>query len=344
MTDVNTDNKTDNTSQEPSVPELHVPVGSDYRTMKVDIPLEQPMIFYLDGSKAFYLPHESTDDEHIHNMPQGVIDTLTNKRIFQEISIRQGQSGMFRTPMLFLTKTGPVDMTNSLIRFEGTDAGNSAIFDDEGFNRIQANQGRITWSPAAEVAQTPGYYKNCHFVIESPDRSQIYTTLDFSLNVIANDIAYPRAMAFYVSEYTRALYHIKEMQLSADHQLSYLLNTYAAIIADNLAWVKKTMQDAIDELKKQLDDGNKSINTYISQTNEKLDTLNSDIGTAQTRMDALDKKIGDDDLVTKAGLNTAVQLGINTGEIDVNINDVILDKDISSKVDLLTGILEGSEQ
>lgn len=329
-------------SQEPTVPELHVPVGSDYRTMKVDIPLEQPMIFYLDGSKDFYLPHESTDDEHIHNLPQGVVDTLTNKRIFQEISIRQGQSGMFNSPMLFLTKNGPVDMTNFLIRFEGTDAGGSAIFDDEGFNRVQANLGRITWSPAAEVAQTSGYYKNCHFVIESPDRSRIYTTLDFSLNVIANDIAYPRAMAFYVSEYTRALYHIKEMQQSADHQLSYLLNTYAAIIADNLAWVKKTMQDAIDELNKNLDAGNKSINTYISQSDEKLATLNTGIDTAQTRMDALDKKIGDDDLVTKAGLNTAVQLGINTGEIDVNINDVILDKDISSKVDLLTGIIEGS--
>jgi len=329
-------------SQEPTVPELHVPVGSDYRTMKVDIPLEQPMIFYLDGSKDFYLPHESTDDEHIHNLPQGVVDTLTNKRIFQEISIHQGQSGMFNSPMLFLTKNGPVDMTNCLIRFEGTDAGGSAIFDDEGFNRVQANLGRITWSPAAEVAQTSGYYKNCHFVIESPDRSRIYTTLDFSLNVIANDIAYPRAMAFYVSEYTRALYHIKEMQQSADHQLSYLLNTYAAIIADNLAWVKKTMQDAIDELNKNLDAGNKSINTYISQSDEKLATLNTGIDTAQTRMDALDKKIGDDDLVTKAGLNTAVQLGINTGEIDVNINDVILDKDISSKVDLLTGIIEGS--
>lgn len=329
-------------SQEPTVPELHVPVGSDYRTMKVDIPLEQPMIFYLDGSKDFYLPHESTDDEHIHNLPQGVVDTLTNKRIFQEISIRQGQSGMFNSPMLFLTKNGPVDMTNCLIRFEGTDAGGSAIFDDEGFNRVQANLGRITWSPAAEVAQTSGYYKNCHFVIESPDRSRIYTTLDFSLNVIANDIAYPRAMAFYVSEYTRALYHIKEMQQSADHQLSYLLNTYAAIIADNLAWVKKTMQDAIDELNKNLDAGNKSINTYISQSDEKLATLNTGIDTAQTRMDALDKKIGDDDLVTKAGLNTAVQLGINTGEIDVNINDVILDKYISSKVDILTGIIEGS--
>lgn len=342
MTEVNTDQSAANTNQEPNIPELHVPVGSDYRTLKTDIPLEQPMIFYLDGSKTFYLPHEDTDDEHIHNLPQGVIDTLTNKRIFQEINIRQGQSGMFKSPILFLTKDGPVDMSNVLIRFEGNDSSGAEIYDDEGFNRVQANTGRITWSPQSEVAQSPGYFKNAHFVIESMDRTKIYTTLDFSVNVIANDIAYPRAMAFYVSEYQRALFHIKEMQTSADHQLSYLLNSYAAIIADNLAWVKKTMQDAIDELNKNLDAGNKSINTYISQSDEKLATLNTGIDTAQTRMDALDKKIGDDNLVTKAGLNTAVQLGINTGEIDVNINDVILDKDISSKVDLLTGIIEGS--
>lgn len=342
MTEVNTDQSAANTNQEPNIPELHVPVGSDYRTLKTDIPLEQPMIFYLDGSKTFYLPHEDTDDEHIHNLPQGVIDTLTNKRIFQEINIRQGQSGMFKSPILFLTKDGPVDMSNVLIRFEGNDSSGAEIYDDEGFNRVQANTGRITWSPQSEVAQSPGYFKNAHFVIESMDRTKIYTTLDFSVNVIANDIAYPRAMAFYVSEYQRALFHIKEMQTSADHQLSYLLNSYAAIIADNLAWVKKTMQDAIDELNKNLDAGNKSINTYISQSDEKLATLNTGIDTAQTRMDALDKKIGDDDLVTKAGLNTAVQLGINTGEIDVNINDVILDKDISSKIDLLTGIIEGS--
>jgi len=287
----NTDQSADNTNQENNVPELHVPVGSDYRTMKADIPLEQPMIFYLDGSKDFYLPHESTDDEHTHNLSNGVIDTLTNKRIFQEISIRQGQSGMFHSPMLLLTKAGPIDMTNSLMRFEGTDASGAAIFDDEGFNRVQANLGRITWNPPAEVAQTPGYYKNCHFVIESPDRAKIYTTLDFSLNVIANDISYPRAMGFYVSEYTSALYHIKEMQLSGDHQLSYLLNTYAAIIADNLAVVRKEWKEASDQLDQNVKDGNAKIDGYVADNQAKIETLNKSVGDGQTRMDSLAKQI-----------------------------------------------------
>lgn len=325
----------DNTNQEPTVPPLHVPVGSDYRTMKADIPLEQPMIFYLDGSKTFYLPHEDTDDEHIHNLPQGVVDTLTNKRIFQEISIRQGQSGMFKSPMLFLTKDGPVDMSNCLIRFEGQDSSGAPIFDDEGFNIVQANLGRITWSPSAVVAQASGYFRNAHLVIEAPDRTRIYTTLDFSINVIANDVAYPRAMAFYVSEYTRALYHIKEMQLSADHQLSYLLNTYAAIIADNLAWVKKTMQDAIDNVNAKLAEGTKNVDAFISQSKAKLDSLNTDIGTAQTRMDALDKKITDDGLLTLGELYPAVTDGFKTGEIVINVNDVITDPIVDARIESL---------
>lgn len=344
MTEVNTDQSATNTNQEPNIPELHVPVGSDYRTLKTDIPLEQPMIFYLDGSKTFYLPHEDTDDEHIHNLPQGVIDTLTNKRIFQEINIRQGQSGMFRSPILFLTKDGPVDMSNVLIRFEGNDSSGAEIYDDEGFNRVQANTGRITWSPQSEVAQSPGYFKNAHFVIESMDRTKIYTTLDFSVNVIANDVAYPRAMAFYVSEYQRALFHIKEMQTSADHQLNYLLNSYAAIIADNLAQVSQKMKEASDELDQELKDGTTQVDGFISESKTKLDSLNTDIGTAQTRMDGLAEQIKGSNLVTADNLYTDVQVGINTGKIDLNANDAILDKDISSKVDLLTSIIEGSEQ
>ena len=341
---VNTDQSASNTNQDVNIPELHVPVGSQYRTLNTDIPLEQPMIFYLDGSKTFYLPHEDTDDEHIHNLPQGVVNTLTNKRIFQEIHIRQGQSGMLNSPMLFLTKDGPVDMSDVLIRFEGNDSSGAEIFDDEGFNRVQANTGRITWSPKAEVAQSPGYYKNAHLVIESTDRTQIYTTLDFSIDVIANDVAYPRAMAFYVSEYQRALFHIKEMQTSADHQLSYLLNAYAAIIADNLAEVRKAMQDALDQLDNDLKAGNEKVDGFISVSKSKLDQLNTDLNSSQNKMNSLEKQINDDGLVTKDGLNTAVQLGINTGQIQVNINDVILDKDISSKIDLLTGIIEGSSE
>lgn len=335
---VNTDPT--NTNQEVNVPELHIPVGSQYSTLKTDIPLEQPMIFYLDGSKTFYLPHEDTDDEHIHNLPQGVVDTLTNKRIFQEISIRQGQSGMFKSPILFLTKNGPVDMTNCLIRFEGNDHAGAEIYDDEGFNRVQAKLGQIIWSPPAEIAQTAGYYKNCHFVIESPDRSKIYTTLDFSLNVIANDVSYPRAMAFYVSEYQRALFHIKEMQLSADHQLSYLLNAYAAIIADNLASVRQKMKEISDELDENLKTGNDKIDGYVTENKEKIGTLNKSVDDAQTRMDGLTEQIKGSNLVTHDGLYSDVQLGINTGDIVLNMNDVILDPEIEKKIDAMSKALD----
>jgi hypothetical protein len=72
--------------------------------------------------------------------------------------------------------------------------------------------------------------------------------------------------------------------------------------------------------------------------------LNKSVDDAQTRMDGLTEQIKGSNLVTHDGLYSDVQFGINTGDIVLNMNDVILDKDISSKVDLLTGIIEGSEQ
>jgi len=317
-------------------------VGAEYRTLDTDLPMEQPLIFYLDGSKAFYLPHEDTSDESTHNMPQSVLDTLTNKRIFQMITIRQGQSGMLHVPITFKNIDGNVPMDDYLIRFEGRDADGNIILDDEEFNPTQANLGFIDWTPSAVIAQSAGYYKNAHFVIENTDRTKILTTLDFSIKVIANDTAMPVVQEFYASEYVRLLAHIKEMETSADHQINYLLNAYAAIIASELKQVDDTMQQALTKLDQELKEGIGNVDTFVSQSKQKLDSLNGDIGTAQTRMDGLEKQINDDGLVTKAGLNTAVQLGINTGEIQVNINDVILDKDISSKIDLLTGIIERS--
>lgn len=341
---VNTDMSSTDVNINPSVKYRIPSVGPEYRTLDTDLPMEQPLIFYLDGSKAFYLPHEDTSDESTHNMSRSVLDTLTNKRIFQMITIRQGQSGMLHIPISFKDIGGNVPMDNYLIRFEGRDADGNIILDDEGFNPTQASLGILDWTPSAVVSQSAGYFKNAHFVVENTDRTEILTTLDFSIKVIANDVALPVVQEFYASEYVRLLGHIKEMETSADHQINYLLNAYAAIVASELKKLEETVQAEITKLDQQLKDGSTKVDGFISDSKLKLDTLNSDIGIAQTRMDALDKKIGDDDLVTKAGLNTAVQLGINTGEINVNINDVILDKDISSKVDLLTGILEGSEQ
>lgn len=339
-----TNEPTNNISQDDLMPPTHVPVGSDYEQLKVDIPLEQPLIFYLDGSKAFYLPHEMTDDESTHNLPQSVVDTLTNKRIFQEISIRQGQSGMFHSPILFLTKDGPVDMTNYLVRFEGRDASEAPIYSDEGFNRIQANLGRIDWSPEAVIAQSPGYYKNAHLVIESTDRTKIFTTLDFSINIIANDVALPRILAFYSSEYQRLLFHIKEMQTSADHQLSYLLNLYAAIIVDSLNNVQKQMDAAKAELDENLKKANDSVDKFKDDSKTKLDSLNQDIDTSQKKQSDLETQIKADNLVTTDGLYSSVQTGINIGEIDPHVNDVIVNSTVSERIDELTNELtEGAE-
>ena len=340
MADTTNTDQSNNTNQEPNIPELHVPVGSEYRTLNTDVPLEQPMIFYLDGSKAFYLPHEMTLDENTH-LPQSVIDTLTNKRIFQEISIRQGQSGMFHSPIKIMRSGSEVmDMTNYLIRFEGEDSSGAQIYDDEGFNPVQASLGIIDWTPSAVIAQSPGYYKNAHFVIETPDRTKILTTLDFSICIIGNDVSYPRVMAFYASEYQRALFHIKEMQTSADHQLNYLLNAYAAIIANRLDTVEQHMEEVENQLDKDLKDGSDKVDGFVKDSQTKLSTLNDDVTAGQTRMDGLSKQIDDKNLVTNEGLDDKVAEDIKSGKIVIDVNDTITDPDIKLGIDILAQTLE----
>lgn len=328
--DINTD-----ASQniQPATPPYRFPGGVSYQNLNTDLPKSQPMMFYLDGSQTFYLPHEDTTDEDNHNRPQSVMKTLTDRRVFQEVAIRQNQAGMVEIPMFFIKYGFGHDMSDTLIHFEGRDASGAEIYSDIGFNIVQANLGKITWSPEAVVAQSPGYYTNCHFVIETPDRSRVLTTLDFSLNVIGNDVAYPKVLQFYSSEYERALFHIKEMQTSADHQLNYLQNMYAAIIADNLDRVNKTLQAALDDLATNLAAGKNKVDGFVSESKAKLDSLNTDITDAQIRMDALDKEIKGDNLVTFDNLSGLVTQGIADGSIQIDINDPITDPTIKQWID-----------
>ncbi|WP_338213890.1 BppU family phage baseplate upper protein [Companilactobacillus muriivasis] len=323
-------------------PPLMNPSSPNYEKLNMDIPLEQPLIFYLDNSKAYYLPHEQTDDESVHS-PQGVVNTLTKERIFQQVNIRQGQSDMQNINCLFVNQSGPIDMTDTIIRFAGNDAGSSEISDDESFSRTQASLGRLTWRPSAVVSQTAGRFKTAHFVIENVDRTKVLATLDFSLNIIANDVAYPRALAFYMSEYQRSLFHIGEMQKVADKQLNYLLNFESAVVSDTLEQIRNQIKLEIDDVNSQLDSAKKTVDDYISKSKTKLDTLNGDIDTAQTRMDKLETQINSDDLVTKGNILGSMQLALDSGQLTINTDDLILDHDVSVRIDELNQYITESE-
>lgn len=341
MTGINTD-----VSQniQPVIPPYRFPGGTAYHNVNTDLPLSQPLMFYLDGSQTFYLPHEDTTDEDNHNRPQSVIKTLTDRRVFQEVAIRQNQAGMMEIPMLFIKYGFKYDMSDVLMHFEGTDSSGADIYSDIGFNPTQAKLGKITWSPEAVIAQSPGYYTNAHLVIETPDRTRVLTTLDFSLNIIGNDVAYPKVLAFYSSEYERALFHVKEMQTSADHQLNYLQNMYAAIIADNLDRVSKTLQAALDDLATNLAAGKNKVDGFVSESKAKLDELNLDLTNSQARMDKLEKQINDDNLVTFDNLAGLVTQGIADGSIQIDVNDPITDPTIKQWIDeTYEGFIQGGK-
>jgi hypothetical protein len=68
--------------------------------------------------------------------------------------------------------------------------------------------------------------------------------------------------------------------------------------------------------------------------------LNKSVDDAQTRMDGLTEQIKGSNLVTHDGLYSDVQLGINTGDIVLNMNDVILDPKIEEKIDAMSKALD----
>ncbi|APX72093.1 phage baseplate upper protein [Companilactobacillus allii] len=323
-------------------PPLQNPASPNYEKLNTDIPLEQPLIFYLDNSKTFYLPHESTTDEDVHS-PQNVVNTLTKERIFEQVNIRQGQSGMQHINCLFLTKDGPVDLTNIVIRFAGKDASEAEISDDEIFDTTQASLGRLTWKPSAVISQVAGRYKTAHFVIENADRTKILTTLDFTINIIANDVSYPRALAFYMSEYQRALFHIKEMETNADKQLNYLLNFESVVISDSLNNLKIQVQESIDDANEKLKAGTDKVDQFISISNNKLTAVNASIDDAQKRMDGIDSQIKSNNILTNDTVIGTMQSALDSGQITINVDNLILDHVVSARIDELNDYITESE-
>ena len=230
--------------------------GKDgYERLKTDIPTEQPLRFILGHAKAAYLPREDTDDESTHYVPQQVVDQVTRRRIMQPAIIRLGDASSFRFHLYFTDgQTGlPADLSElKMFSFNGSNAHGHWIRDDNGFDTTNANIGQITWTPPEEVANVPGYYKTAQFLIESQDRSQKYSTLDFSLLVINNDVARPRELNWHLDEYLRLMYHLFEMQDNADEHISYLLNFADTRVDSNLSAQAKKVAEALDTTKQQL--------------------------------------------------------------------------------------------
>lgn len=275
--------------------------GKDgYERLKTDIPTEQPLRFILGHAKAAYLPREDTDDESTHYVPQQVVDQVTRRRIMQPAIIRLGDASSFRFHLYFTDgQTGlPADLSElKMFSFNGSNAHGHWIRDDNGFDTTNANIGQITWTPPEEVANVPGYYKTAQFLIESQDRSQKYSTLDFSLLVINNDVARPRELNWHLDEYLRLMYHLFEMQDNADEHISYLLNFADTRVDSNLTAQAKKVAAALDTTKQQLQEIVTAFQNKINDFEQKQITqqqVMQDLDAAMSRLKTQEANFEDD--------------------------------------------------
>lgn len=274
-----------------------------------DIPLVQPLTFYLDYSDAAYLEREMTADENTHQYPQTVIDTLTKYRLYQPAFIRQGAAGLYHYDLKFYSHGEPYDLTGNLIRFVGTDS--AGFYRDivDGFDMTQANLGQVGWNPPSQVAVSAGRYSNAHFIIENADRTKALTTLDFTLEVIPNDVPMPEAASHYISEYERILANFKVMQNTADKQLSYIVAMFTTIASDNITRLNAQVNKCIDDSEANLAAENKKVA-------ENLTTLQGQFNNVSDQFTALSKKMDDADLINQSDLNKAIETALQNQSDD----------------------------
>jgi len=269
----------------------------------MDIPFVQPLTFYLDYSNASYMDREMTPDEHTHQYSQSVIDTITKYRVLQPANIKQGTAGLYKYELKFWDHGSPADLTGKMLRFIGTDADGFYRDSVDGFDTTQGNLGMINWSPNSEIAASAGRYKNAYFVIENADRTRALKTLDFTLEVIPNDVPIPKVAEHYISEYYRLLVQFSTMQRTGQRQLDYILGITSQVVNDNLDTINKQVNAQIDKNDTQLAEADKRVTDFLADLQIKFKTVSD-------QFDVLAKKIDEKDLATK-------------GDITIAINDVL---------------------
>lgn len=293
-----------------------------YDKINAGIPLEQPLLFYMGHQKAFYLPKAQTDDESDHLVPQNIYNPATKARILPVAYLRQGEASSFAIHMHVWDESGPADLSKyKMFSVRGYDSQWHLISTDEGLDTTNANIGEIDWKPEEAVALTAGKYHTVQLVIESEDRVTRAITLDFDLHIIPNNVAFPRPMAFYISEMQRALFNIGELTAAAYKHTGYMIN-----------FLDQVVMDALDNYKKKIDTTLADFENQIGEKQKKLDELGTNLDTLggkesdfettlNTSLADLKAQINQANLITKDNLKTEVISLISNG--DINVDDSI---------------------
>lgn len=311
-------------------PDPHDPY--DYIT--TDVPTEQTILIYLNHAQAGYLPHAATVDESGHIVPADIYNRKTRERVLPIAVIRQGEASGVHFRFKIFDATGPANISDfHKLRFQGRTSQNNFIDIDEGFDTAQASIGELDWTPKEAVGLVAGKFVSAHIVLERQDGTTRSISLDFDLHVIPNDVAFPRPMAFYISEYQRCLANLKKMQDLADEHIGYTLDFFDNVITDALLEGKKRIDAALTDFENKLSIEDQKL-TDLDSAFQTLKQKEADFETdLQNKLTDLSGQIEQKNLVTKDNFIDIFNESIKAGTISTA--DVIQDPDDKAEIDRL---------
>lgn len=323
-----------------TTPTDNPPIPDGYEEVTVSVPLQQQLFFVTHLNESGYLPVDQTDDEDNHLSKNGYAG-IVSARKYQVATIRQGEAGNYTFTLNFLKPNNDWNgiaqddlsdfvsdkgaLVDKIIAFEGKDSSGAYFWDDEGFDVTQANQGILTWKPSPELAQSSGHFRNAHFVIQNPDRTKAIATLDFDLNVIPNTVAFPKHLAFYVTELNRALAEFKQSIESGQKQQAFYQALYVGIMQNNIAQANAAMQKAIDTnneaITKATQEGTTAIDKMVQDGQDKMTSLQKEMDENGSKIQKQQEAIDGQDVLTKSGAISYIQGLFDNGDLSVGETD-----------------------
>ena len=198
--------------------------------------------------------------------------------------------GNLRKITVNITNEGePVDLTDWVIRFEGTTGGHAKIFDVLGVNVLDAQNGKFEYTFSKTAFSATGAYKSAYFAIEKDDMRETTNDIKIIVEKVADLDA--KDAETVVTELNKTIALINQKY----DELNSRVDNYESDIADLENW---------------LDEKKAEINTIIADTET---TFNQKLNEIQGKLDATNEAIQNGDFYNKAQVDSKI----------ANVNGVI---------------------
>ena len=197
------------------------------------------------------------------------------------VQARQFERGMRQVFVNIVNEDGtPFDLTGCNVWFEGllpkTADGDFRVIDDDGYVPLDPSAGKFRYDMPGHVFTVAGSYRQAFFRILKNNNS--VTTLEFDLDVLADKVIDGLVPKTWIGPFDK--------------------------IADQLV---ESLQKHTDDADKILADFQKKVGDLIAQLNQQGSTTTSMLTELQNRINALEEKARQDDLITQAQLDAFKQ-------------------------------------